>query len=72
MPTEAKRQRGAPKSNQNAKKHSFYSKVLDEAEPLDFELVADVNGIDDEITLLRVKIKGEEPVPAQPDNKLLC
>ncbi len=57
MPTEAKRKRGAPKGNQNARKHGFYSKVLDEAEQLDFELASGVEGIDDEIVLLRVKIK---------------
>ncbi|GAH46491.1 unnamed protein product [marine sediment metagenome] len=57
MPTEAKKKRGAPKGNQNARKHGFYSKVLDEAERLDFELAQGVEGIDDEITLLRVKIK---------------
>ena len=48
---------GAPKGNQNARKHGFYSKVLDEAEQLDFELASGVEGIDDEIALLRVKIK---------------
>ncbi len=48
---------GAPKGNQNARKHGFYSKVLDEAERLDFELATGVEGIDDEIALLRVKIK---------------
>ena len=53
MPTEAERQRGAPKGNQNARKHGFYSKVLDEAEQLDFELATGVQGIDDEIALLR-------------------
>ena len=57
MPTQAKRKRGAPKGNQNASKHGFYAKVLDEAEQFDFELASGVNGIDDEITLLRVKIK---------------
>ena len=51
------RRRGAPKGNQNARKHGFYSKVLDEAEQLDLELAAGVEGIDDEIALLRVKIK---------------
>ncbi len=51
------RKRGAPKGNQNARKHGFYSKVLDEAERLDFELATGVEGIDDEIALLRVKIK---------------
>ena len=56
MPRE-KRKRGAPKGNQNARKHGFYSKVLDDAEQLDFELATGVEGMDDEIALLRVKIK---------------
>ena len=57
MPAKAERKRGAPKGNQNARKHGFYSKVLNEAEQLDFELASGVEGIDDEIALLRVKIK---------------
>ena len=57
MPAEVKRKRGAPKGNQNARKHGFYSRVLDKAEQLDFELATGVEGIDDEIALLRVKIK---------------
>jgi hypothetical protein len=57
MLREEKRIRGAPKGNQNARKHGFYSKVLDEAEQFDFEVASDVSGIDDEIALLRVKIK---------------
>jgi len=57
MPAKAKEKRGTPKGNQNARKHGFYSKVLDEAEQLDFELASGVEGIDDEIALLRVKIK---------------
>jgi hypothetical protein len=57
MSAKANRKRGAPKGNQNARKHGFYSKVLDEAEQLDFELATGVEGIDDEIALLRVKIK---------------
>ncbi len=57
MPAKMERKRGAPKGNQNARKHGFYSKVLDEAERLDFELASGVEGIDDEIALLRVKIK---------------
>jgi len=59
-------QRGAPKGNQNARKHGFYSKVLDEAEQLDFELATGVEGIDDEIALLRVKIKSI--LAHEPDN----
>ena len=57
MPAKAERRRGAPKGNQNARKRGFYSIVLDEAEQLDFELASGVEGIDDEIALLRVKIK---------------
>ena len=52
-----KGKRGAPTGNQNARKHGFYSKVLDQAEQLDFELATGVEGIDEEIALLRVKIK---------------
>ena len=57
MPTKVKRKEGAPKGNQNARKHGFYANVLDEAGQLDFELATGVEGIDDEIALLRVKIK---------------
>jgi 16S rRNA C967 or C1407 C5-methylase (RsmB/RsmF family) len=52
-----KEKRGAPKGNQRARKHGFYSKVLDEAEQFDLELAHGVDGIDDEIAVLRVKIK---------------
>jgi len=62
----ASRKRGAPKGNQNARKHGFYSKVLDETEKLDFELATGVEGIDEEIALLRVKIKSL--VAHDPDN----
>ena len=51
------RKRGAPRGNQNARKHGFYSRVLDEAEQIDFVLATRVQGLDDEIALLRVKIK---------------
>jgi len=60
------KKRGAPKGNQNARKHGFYSKVLDEVEQLDFELATGVEGIDDEIALLRVKIKSI--LAHDPDN----
>ncbi len=57
METGEKRKRGAPPGNQNARKHGFYSRVLDETERLDFEQVSNVEGLDGEISLLRVKIK---------------
>ncbi len=45
---------------------SFYSRALDEAEGLDFELAQGVEGIDDEIALLRLKIKSI--LESDPDN----
>jgi len=53
----AKGKRGAPEGKPSARKPGFYARVLDEAERLDFELASGVEGIDDEIALLRVKIK---------------
>ncbi len=63
MPARARQKSNVSKSKTNAK-GGFYQKVLDEAERLDFELASGVNGIDDEIALLRVKIKsilGDDP-----------
>ena len=57
MKETSKRKGGAPKENQNARKHGCYSKVLSEAERLDFRLLSEVDGVDEEITLLRVKLK---------------
>ena len=51
-----KKQRGAPKGNQNARKHGFYSQVLDEAETLQLDEAREVEGIDEEIAILRVKL----------------
>jgi len=64
MPVKSGKKPGILKSSQSTRKHNFYARVLDEAELLDFELAAGVNGIDDEIALLRVKIKsilGDDP-----------
>jgi len=66
MPRKAAPKKDAPKGKRSAGKAGFYSKVLDEAERLDFELAAGVNGIDDEIALLRVKIKSL--IAHDPDN----
>jgi len=69
-----KRKRGALKGNQNAcpersrraRKHGFYSKVLDEAAQLELEAAREIEGIDDEIALLRVKI--HSLLEKDPDN----
>jgi len=64
MPVKAGKRANAPGGSQSVKKQGFYSRVLDEAEKLDFELASGVDGIDEEIALLRVKIKsimGDDP-----------
>ena len=55
MPARTRQKANASRAKQ--KQGGFYQKVLDEAERIDFDLVSGVNGIDDEIALLRVKIK---------------
>ena len=57
MGENTKRKRGAPKGNLNALKHGFYSKVFDAAEQFDFNNAAGIEGIDEEIALLRLEIK---------------
>ena len=64
MPVKAGKKTKVPGGSQSVKKTGFYARVLDEAEKLDFELASGVDGIDDEIALLRVKIKsimGDDP-----------
>ena len=56
MTEEIKKNRFA-KGNQCARKHGFYSKVLDEKQQHDFQEAVEVEGFDEEIALLRVKIK---------------
>ncbi len=56
--TEISRQKkGAQKGNRNAIKHGFYARIFDEAEKVDFTVAAGVEGIDEEIALLRLEIK---------------
>jgi len=56
--TETSRQkRGGQKGNHNAIKHGFYARIFDEAEKVDFSVAAGVEGIDEEIALLRLEIK---------------
>ena len=47
---------GAPRGNQNARKHGFYSRVLDEAQKLQLDQAREVEGLDEEIALMRVKL----------------
>ena len=54
------------KGNQRARKHGYYSKVLDEEQKLDFKHAIEVEGLDEEIALIRVKIKSL--MKHDPDN----
>jgi hypothetical protein len=51
-----KPRRGAPLGNQNARKHGFYSCVLDKDQKRRLKKAASVEGLDNEIVLLRVKL----------------
>ena len=57
MEKKIRRKRGGPKGNRNAAKHDFYFKILDETERFDFDIANGVEGIDEEIALLRLEIK---------------
>jgi|SRR4030042_692696 len=49
--------KGAPEGNQNAKTHGFYSKALDKAEELQLDDARGIEGLDEEIAILRVKLR---------------
>jgi hypothetical protein len=49
--------KGGQKGNRNAIKHGFYSKIIDEAERPDFTSAVGIEGIDEEIALLRMELK---------------
>jgi hypothetical protein len=57
MTEETKRKKRTPKLNRDTTKTDFYARVLDEAGKLDFKTASGVEGIDEEIALLRVTIK---------------
>jgi hypothetical protein len=49
--------KGGQKGNRNAIKHGFYTRIFDEAERPDFTFAVGIEGIDEEIALLRMEIK---------------
>jgi len=60
-----KRKKGAQPGNNNAVKHGFYSKALREAERLSLQEAVKVEGVDEEIALLRYTLA--ELVENYPD-----
>jgi len=57
MAEKEKRQKGGQKGNRNALKHGYYSTIFDKAEKIDFSSAGGIEGIDEEIALLRHEIK---------------
>ena len=57
MNSELKLRRGAPYGNQNARKHGFYSRALNKLDRRDLKHAASIEGVDEEIALLRLKLK---------------
>ena len=58
----------ATKATENRTRNSqkgFYRQVLDEAERIEFEEASEIEGLDEEIALLRLKLR--ELVERQPD-----
>ena len=55
--TEIKRRRGGQKGNRNARKHGFYSGTLSPAETSQMWSITNLEGVDPEIALIRVKLQ---------------
>ena len=74
---EENRKRGAQPGNRNARTHGFYSKKLDETEKAEHRLALEIEGLDYEIALMRVKLQsliahdpGNIPLITQAANSL--
>ena len=63
---EEKKKRGAQPGNRNARTHGFYAKELDETEKQQYEQATEVEGLEAEIALLRIKI--QSLVAHDPEN----
>ena len=55
--TQNKAKRGGQIGNQNARKHGFYSTTLTPAETCQVQNITNLEGVDPEIALLRVKLQ---------------
>lgn len=66
MVEKTKKKKGAPKGNQFARKHGFYSKVMNSAEKRNLTVANGIDGIDDEIAVLRVKLRNV--LAKEPEN----
>jgi hypothetical protein len=55
--TQVKRKHGGQKGNRNARKHGFYSATLSPAETSQLWNITNLEGVDPEIALIRVKLQ---------------
>jgi hypothetical protein len=55
--TQARRKRGGQKGNGNARKHGFYSGTLSPAKTRQLWNISNLEGVDPEIALIRVKLQ---------------
>jgi hypothetical protein len=55
--TQARRKRGGQKGNRNARKHGFYSATLSPAQTRHLWNITNLEGVDPEIALIRVKLQ---------------
>ena len=65
--TQIKRRRGAQKGNRNARKHGFYSGTLSPTETSQLRNITNLEGVDPEIALIRVKLQSS--LQHDPDNR---
>jgi hypothetical protein len=65
--TQIKRKRGGQKGNGNARKHGFYSGTLSPAETSQLWNITNLEGVDPEIALIRVKLQSS--LQHDPDNR---
>jgi hypothetical protein len=55
--TQIKRKRGGQKGNRNARRHGFYSATLSPAQKRQLWNITNLEGVDPEIALIRVKLQ---------------
>ena len=67
----ARRKRGAPLGNQNARRHGFYSSALTTDEQRLLAETVDIKGLLSEISLLRVKVYSLAEYPTASSFELL-
>ena len=65
--TQVKRKRGGQKGNRNARKHGFYSGTLSPAETSQVWHITNLEGVDPEIALIRVKLQSS--IQYDPGNR---